>query len=180
MVCRVEILYTSEDPLPEQEQVTQHVIRIRRPYRKDEILRFAAEESLSCQREDSPVRIRNGLLYYLDRGHPCAAPLSRICYIASDRHYTVLKFISGGVRLRCAFSAIRSLPALGTRPFIDCNRGVLLNMDYITSASRDVFCMKDGSVFAIRRRGRRKVLFEYDEYRRSGEMRPQTQTQRRP
>ena len=48
--------------------------------------------------------------------------------------------------------------------FLSCNRGILINMDYILSLDGDVFRMKDGNTYPIRVRDRSQVLSLYTRY----------------
>lgn len=48
--------------------------------------------------------------------------------------------------------------------FLLCNRGVLLNMNYIQQSDGMVFIMKDHVQFPIRRKDRKHILYMFDEY----------------
>lgn len=51
--------------------------------------------------------------------------------------------------------------------FLLCNRGVLINMDQVSTLMDDAFVMKDGSQYALRVRGRAQVVSDFSRYQLS-------------
>ena len=90
--------------------------------------------------------------------------ISNIQYIAARDKYTTVVLKDGKeYNYRIAFSQLVS--GLEEEPnFINCTRGVFLNMDYIENTDGNVFEMKDGMKFPIRRNGRRQIIDQYHEY----------------
>ncbi len=91
-------------------------------------------------------------------------PLARTaCLIAQDK-YTCVTFADGQeARYRVTFSSLLSMLETDAR-FLLCNRGVLLNMDYIKKAGRDVFVMMDGQSFPIRKNDRAQIIRTFNDY----------------
>ena len=90
-------------------------------------------------------------------------PYDQIRYVTSNGHRTAFVLIAGIRQFRITFSEISAL--LPSDEFLDCSRGILLNMQHIASAQRDSFIMDDGASFPIRRNGRREILRRYEELR---------------
>ena len=111
---------------------------------------------------------RNSAAALCCKGLPSPVPFEQILYVTADGHYTL---ITCGpppriIRVRASFSGI--FEKLSDARFISCARGVLLNMDHVKTKSPDAFCMDDGSVFAIRRSGRRLITARYEAYKGTG------------
>lgn len=91
-------------------------------------------------------------------------PVSRIQHILSDNNYTVFGMTDGTeYRCRISFKSICEL----TRDiacFLNCNRGILLNMDYIQREEADIYVMQDGQRFPIRRLDRPSIKNIYHNY----------------
>ena len=102
------------------------------------------------------------------KGLPSPVPFEQILYVTADGHYTLITCSGPSriIRVRASFSAI--FEKLSDARFLSCARGVLLNMDHVKTKSPDAFCMDDGSVFAIRRSGRRLITARYEAYKGTG------------
>lgn len=48
--------------------------------------------------------------------------------------------------------------------FLQCNRGILLNMDYIKAMEADYFEMTDSKCFPIKTKGRKQIREQYIQY----------------
>ena len=48
--------------------------------------------------------------------------------------------------------------------FLLCNRGILLNMDFITKVGRETFVMADGKSFPIHKRNRMDIMKKFHDY----------------
>ena len=95
-----------------------------------------------------------------------SVPLHDISAILSHDHFVDV-ILSDGKCILCsmAFHEAESGVA-GDSRFILCNRGVLINMDCVASLSRDKesFIMNDGSHYAIKVRGRGRVIADFTQY----------------
>ena len=102
------------------------------------------------------------------KGLPSPVPFEQILYVTADGHYTLITCSGPSriIRVRASFSGI--FEKLSDARFLSCARGVLLNMDHVKTKSPDAFCMDDGSVFAIRRSGRRLITARYEAYKGTG------------
>ena len=91
-------------------------------------------------------------------------PVNKILYILSAKNYTLFTMEDGQVnRYRIPFGAIAGLTGdMGC--FLVCNRGILLNMDHIIQEEADVFMMKNGQRFPIRRSDQASIKHIYHQY----------------
>ena len=48
--------------------------------------------------------------------------------------------------------------------FLQCNRGIMLNMDYIKTMESDYFEMTDSKCFPIKTKGRKQIREQYIKY----------------
>lgn len=91
-------------------------------------------------------------------------PIHRIQHILSDNNYTIFKMTDGTeYRYRVSFRNISELTEC-TGGFLNCNRGILLNMDYIIQEEADVYVMENGQRFPIRRADRTFIKNTYHNY----------------
>ncbi len=96
----------------------------------------------------------------------CRIPYRSISAVLS-RNHTVEVVMTDGNCLLCSMT-FREFEAalLEDSRFLLCNRGVIINMDCVSSLSRnrDMFTMKDGSCYAIRVRGNAKIIADFTQY----------------
>lgn len=92
-------------------------------------------------------------------------PYDQICYVISDGHRTIFTLDRESRSFRISFS--EAAAALKGDEFLDCSRGVLLNMNHICKVQGDCFIMDDGTSFPVRRSGRRQILQQFEAYRLS-------------
>lgn len=91
-------------------------------------------------------------------------PMGKIQYVLSDNNYTVFMMEDGTkYRHRIPFGNIVELTGQ-VNYFLNCNRGVLLNMNDIVKEEPDVYVMKDGQRFPIRRFDRASIKNIYHQY----------------
>lgn len=91
-------------------------------------------------------------------------PVCRIQYILSDNNYTIFKMADETeFRYRISFRSICEL-AEQAPCFLNCNRGILLNMDFILREEADIYVMLNGQRFPIRRFERSAVKNTYHHY----------------
>lgn len=113
---------------------------------------------------------------FLDKpGHILTVRVSRSTYdiqarsisivLASD-HYVEL-IMTDGSNLLCSMAFHEFEEMLkDDANFLECNRGVIINMDCVLSLNRDksVINMKDGSCYPIRIRERAKIIERFNQY----------------
>ncbi|MDO4275596.1 MAG: LytTR family DNA-binding domain-containing protein [Eubacteriales bacterium] len=88
--------------------------------------------------------------------------MKEIMYIEADNNYTVFTVNGETYRYRISFSGIAAL--LPELQFLNCTRGIMLNMEYIQDQDNDTFEMTDGKKFPIRRNGRKQIIGQYEQY----------------
>lgn len=91
-------------------------------------------------------------------------PVNRILYILSDNNYATFQMTDAVVyRYRISFRSICELTEeFGC--FLNCNRGILLNMEHIAREEADVYVMENGERFPIRRADRASIKNIYHNY----------------
>ena len=94
-------------------------------------------------------------------------PLEKISVAASLAH-TVELTLTDGRSLQCAMTFSEVEKQLSADPrFLLCNRGLMINMDHVSSVEKDSFLMKSGARCSIRVRGRTKTVADFSQYRLS-------------
>lgn len=89
---------------------------------------------------------------------------SKIMYVLSNDKYTNIYFSNcSNENYRIKFSDIHEILKIYNN-FILCNRGILLNMNYVKTINKDYFVMIDNKLFPIRRRGRASIIGEFYDY----------------
>ena len=95
-----------------------------------------------------------------------AVPMGEIVSAVSDKHSTDIKLLSGMVyRCMSPYSKV-STELLSEQNFIECNRGIIINMDYVImlkNTDSDV-TMQDNTSYPIRYRDRRAIIGQITRY----------------
>lgn len=89
-------------------------------------------------------------------------PLSKIQYIYSNNHEVVIHTNNGNQSFRLPFYSVTE--NLEDSRFLQCNRGIMLNMDYIKAMESDYFEMTDSKCFPIKTKGRKQIREQYIKY----------------
>lgn len=87
-----------------------------------------------------------------------------IQYVTARDKYIMIVF-KNNIEHRYRFPFSQFYELVENEPcFLLCNRGVLLNMNYIQQSNGMVFIMKDDIQFPIRRKDRKRIIRIFDEY----------------
>ena len=90
--------------------------------------------------------------------------LSKIQYLVSHDKYIIFTMEDGGEQsCRSTFSSICAMLEKESR-FLLCNRGIMVNMDYIRKADKESFEMVNGTFLPIRRRSHLEIMKKYNDY----------------
>ena len=93
-------------------------------------------------------------------------PLRKISAVLSNDHFVEV-VMSDGNCLLCSMK-FREVEAdlMNYRRFLMCNRGLIINMDCVSSLSRDKssIIMNDGTSYGIKVRGRTEIISEFTQY----------------
>lgn len=99
---------------------------------------------------------------------------SSLMALEADGHYAIVSS-EGGMPARCYIRSFSGLwESLSRDPrFLLCNRGIILNMDYIEKLSDNDFILKNGQTFPIRKNKRSEVIqafftYQYEKARKLG------------
>lgn len=82
-------------------------------------------------------------------------------YITTQAHYVTIQTIQGKLKFYGTLSVVES--RLPKPNFLKCNRGCIINMDYVESVDKD-FVMSDGAVIPIKVRERKEIREQYYRY----------------
>ena len=96
--------------------------------------------------------------------HEIEISVNEIMAVLSNNHITELKMITDQtIQSNMLFSEIES--KLENEPnFLVCNRGVIINMDYASQLNGDRLIMQNGSIYPVRRRGRKELSARFTKY----------------
>ncbi len=110
------------------------------------------------------LRVQTKSLDFYNGKQKVSLPISKIRYLVSHDKYTYIT-LEDGQELRCrtTFSSLRSMLEHEPR-FLLCNRGIMLNMDFISQAGRETFVMTDGKAFPIRKRSHADIMRRFNEH----------------
>ena len=93
-------------------------------------------------------------------------PLRKISAVLSDDHFIDVVMTDGNsIICSMKFSEAESILAKDSR-FLTCNRGVIINMDNVSSLSRDKssVIMSDGTYYALKVRERNEIIRVFTQY----------------
>lgn len=128
---------------------------ILKPFECDQIF-HVLDEAFGMLPESEPE------LSFEYRSFDVRFPLSKIQYIYSNNHEIVIHTTNGNQSFRLPFYEISD--KLSDSRFLLCNRGIMLNMDYIKSMESDYFEMTDTKCFPIKTKGRKQIREQYIQY----------------
>lgn len=129
---------------------------------KTELNYAKVEEVLNAARRR--LRFQARVLEFFSGKQKVRLPLCKIQHLVSHDKYTFITLENGQeLRYRATFSSLHSI--LQKEPeFLLCNRGVLLNMDYIAKTNRDTFMMADKKSFPIHKRNHMSIMQRFHDY----------------
>lgn len=87
-----------------------------------------------------------------------------IMSVVSNNHSVNVNLITGEIwESNMLFSEFQTM--LQNEPgFLECNRGIIINMNYAVQIKNDTFIMQDGTIYPIRRRGRKDISAKFTKY----------------
>ena len=127
-----------------------------KPARQADVDRVLGEAMRVVSAEDPEVEIR--VARDVNR-----VPLRRIVSAVASGHNVEIA-VDGGSKLRSIMTFAEVSELLQDPRFLPCNRGVLVNMDYVLTLDGDVLRMKDGRTFALRTRSKAELSARFVQY----------------
>ncbi len=110
------------------------------------------------------LKLQASMLEFYSGRQKVNIPLAQIQYLVSRNKYIGIIFENGSeASYRITFSAILEL-LKNEHQFLLCNRGILLNMDFIVKTDYEIFEMRDGAHFPLRRSNRTQIVEQYNNY----------------
>lgn len=128
-----------------------------KPYKKDNLIRVLQEALRVMGVADPKVAIRFSRATH-------QIPLRLLVSAVAQGHSVEIVMMGvKPVHSIMKFSEIEALLCKDSR-FLLCNRGVIVNMDYVLSLNGDVLQMKNGTSFSLRTRNRRELISRFTQY----------------
>ena len=130
-----------------------------KPYEYERVTQVLSEAVNFLKAPDPVINVRVSRSVY-------SIPLRNIEVVQARDHFVELNLTDGRCLLcSMSFHEVESVLNEDSR-FLLCNRGVIINMDSVSSLTRDkdVFIMKDGMRCVIRVRGRAKIIDQFTQY----------------
>ncbi|HBA46689.1 MAG TPA: hypothetical protein DCZ91_02585 [Lachnospiraceae bacterium] len=113
-----------------------------------------------CQK----LRVQVKALEFWSGKQKIRLPVSRIQFLVSHDKHVIITLDNGSeMCYRATFASVSALLEEESR-FLLCNRGILLNMDFVRRAHSETFEMAGGSLLPIRKRNRGQIMQAYHEY----------------
>ena len=110
------------------------------------------------------LRLQAKLLEFYSGKQKIRLPLSKILYLTARDKYTSIALAQGEeLCYRTTFSSLRSM-LKNEAHFLLCDRGVLVNMDFIIQTDREIFVMENGQRFPIRKSDRLEIIQTLHDY----------------
>lgn len=128
-----------------------------KPYGKDRLWSVLREALHALELDEKTVTIRIAR-------DSLEVPMNKICAIESCGHTVEVHLMDGQtIRSIMTFAEIDGLLADEPR-FLRCNRGVIVNMDQVLRLEKDMFKMRDGTIFPLRVRNRASLVSQFTQY----------------
>ena len=130
-----------------------------KPYESERVTQVLSEAVNFLKAPDPVINVRVSRSVY-------SIPLRNIAVVEARDHFVELVLTDGRCLLcSMSFHEVEAVLNQDSR-FLLCSRGVIINMDSVSSLTRnkDVFIMKDGYRCVIRVRTRAKILERFTQY----------------
>ncbi len=95
--------------------------------------------------------------------HSMSLPLANIAYAMAQNHSVVLMTHVGEVRCIDTFRTIHD-QLLQDERFMECNRGIVVNMDAVLQFDESCIRMTDGRQFAVRQKSKKQLFTAFTQY----------------
>ena len=90
--------------------------------------------------------------------------LENICSVTANGHNTEIKTVSGNIIKSVDTYKYFQSHLLCEDYFLECNRGILVNMNCIVNVQENNIIMKDGAIFPIKLRSKKDVMTKLTKY----------------
>ncbi len=127
-----------------------------KPCGREQLERVIREMLRTVHRDGKVISVRAAYTTY-------QIPVSSIYSVVALGHSVELRAGDRTVRSIMTFTELKDL--LYTEPrFLECNRGVMVNMDHVESVNEGTLRLTDGSSYALRTRGRAELISQFTQY----------------
>jgi len=130
---------------------------ILKPYNKERLDAVLAEAKRVLTAEEKTIEIRAPRARYV-------LPVRNISAAVSNGHSVEIVTRDGPKILSNNTFGEVEAELMKDGRFLNCNRGIIINMDQVASMDSEVFYMKNGTQYAMRVRGRSQIIREFSRY----------------
>lgn len=127
-----------------------------KPYAPGQIARILDEATRALALDEPEIEIRVAR-------RTVHLPLRSIMYAVAENHYVSIMTDTGEQRTSGTFSELIRQLSDDAR-FLQCNRGVLVNMDAVLKFDSDRILMRDGTHFPVRQRDKSALFNRFTQY----------------
>ncbi len=130
---------------------------ILKPYSVERLFQALQEFILKTAAKDPEICVRVPRAEY-------SVPLGSIIVVQSEGHSVEIR-LKDGKTLKCLDTFTKISTQLMSDPrFLPCNKGIIINMDYVLTLDNDKICLEDGSYYPIKVRGRAEIIKTFTSY----------------
>lgn len=127
-----------------------------KPWRPERVQRLLVDAQRALSFAEASIEVQTGR-------QSVRIPLSRIQYITAQNHAVIITTDTGECRSNWNFSDV--FDALHGDPrFLLCNRGICVNMDFVTTFEPSRIVMTDGAAFPVHQRNKSQLFRQYAQY----------------
>ena len=131
---------------------------ILKPYSEERLFNLLSEVLKKFNTKEPEISVRVPRAVH-------SVPHKNILAMLSQGHNVELR-LSGGEAIKClnTFAELSKSLEADDR-FLPCNRGIMINMDYVKTIDNYQICLKDDSLYPIKVKGRTEVIAKFTKYK---------------
>ena len=128
-----------------------------KPYKEEQLNHVLAEALRVLSGSEPEIAVKAGKA-------EVQVTYSQIVSVISQGHAVLFRLTDGSsVRGMLTFGETEQILTADER-FLLCNRGILVNMDHVSSLNGEIFKMDDGSSFPLRTKNRPELIRQFSQY----------------
>lgn len=127
-----------------------------KPWRPERVHRLLLDAQRALSFAEASIQVQTGR-------QSVNIPLSRIRYVTAQNHTVVITTDTGECRSNRNFSEVFNA-LQGDPRFLLCNRGVCVNMDFVSTFESSRIVMTDGAAFPVHQRNKSQLFKQYAQY----------------
>ena len=128
-----------------------------KPYKEEQLNHVLAEALRVLSGSEPEITVKAGKA-------EVQVAYSQIVSVISQGHAVLFRLTDGStVRGMLTFGETEQILTADER-FLLCNRGILVNMDHVSSMNGEIFSMDDGSSYPLRTKNRPELIRQFSQY----------------